>query len=78
MKRHILKLESLFWQSVVTGEKTAEVRLNDRDYQKGDIIIFQNIDHPEILSQEFIITHILNGGQFGIDKRYVVLSIKSY
>ncbi len=36
MKTHELKIESAFFAEVEQGNKRFEIRLNDRDYQKGD------------------------------------------
>ena len=38
MKTHILKTRSEFFIEVESGDKRAEIRYNDRDFQKGDII----------------------------------------
>lgn len=38
---HTIKLHERFDQAVFSGDKKAEVRKNDRDYQKGDIIRFE-------------------------------------
>lgn len=39
MKTHKLKLKSEYFDDVLSGKKTAEVRLNDRDYKSGDKLI---------------------------------------
>jgi hypothetical protein len=33
---HILKIDLTHYENVLTGDKTFEVRFNDRGYQKGD------------------------------------------
>lgn len=79
-KMHLLKIEECFYTAIVEGKKTCEVRKNDRDFQVGDHIVFT----PVVLEQgqknpygaEVEITHVLPGGQYGIAKDYVVLSIK--
>lgn len=38
---HELKLDKEFWESVKCGDKTFEIRLNDRGFQKGDHVIFK-------------------------------------
>jgi len=40
-KTHFLKIEQVWWERVRSGEKTCEVRLNDRDFQTGDAIRFE-------------------------------------
>lgn len=80
MKLHKLKLNIEFCDAVFNGEKTFEVRLNDRGYQTGDRIKFIPVDsdkdttHHKIENTEYKITYILNG--WGIKNGYVVLAIK--
>lgn len=80
MKLHKLKLNIEFCDAVFSGEKTFEVRYNDRGYQTGDRIKFIPIDsHGDIVRHkiaktEYEITYILNG--WGIKNGYVVLAIK--
>ena len=38
MKIHNLKIAPQYYAAVVSGDKTFEVRYNDRDYQVGDIL----------------------------------------
>lgn len=67
---HNLKIKKKYADRILTGEKTFEVRLNDRDYQKGDIIKFRVIDkkmpkqgepYHEIEDMEFLISYIHTG-----------------
>lgn len=71
MKRtHKLKIDSCYHAQIHAGNKTAELRMNDRDYQKGDRLLFgQNKDLYEI-------THILSNFPDGLMPGYVVLSFK--
>jgi hypothetical protein len=41
MKFHDLKTWSEYFEKVYTGEKTFEVRVNDRDYNVGDILVLK-------------------------------------
>ena len=41
MKKHELKCEEPHFSNVVSGKKTAELRLNDRDYQVGDTLVLR-------------------------------------
>ena len=43
---HELKTWPAYWQAVESGEKTFEVRRDDRGFQKGDILVLQLYD-PE-------------------------------
>jgi len=44
MKNHNLKTWPEFYQAVIRGEKTFEVRLNDRGYEVGDTLTLQEFD----------------------------------
>lgn len=78
MKTHELKLDTNFFDAVLNGEKTFEVRKNDRGFQKGDKVVFTEITtdgmkysyHRQATAD---ITYVLNG--WGIDAWYVVFSI---
>ena len=65
---------------VCTGQKTFEVRKNDRDFKVGDILHLRNYSHPE---KEYLygyalceVTYILKGGQFGLEEEYVIMGLK--
>ena len=82
-KLHRIKLDVAYYDEVIGGRKTFEVRKNDRDYQVGDLIQFIPADHGITLPDHggekpiFIITYILSSSDFvGITPDYVVFSIK--
>ena len=90
MKTHNLKLSVDFCGAVLSGEKTFEVRKNDRGFQTGDLIRFIPIDGTsyrssdgtvrehakhEISGHTYKITYILNG--WGIKNGYVVMGIRA-
>ena len=79
---HKIKLLERFCDAVLNGNKTFEVRENDRGYQTGDHVVFVPIDdtwpnrevwHPLRL-KEYEITYLLSG--FGLKENYVAFSIK--
>ena len=91
MKTHDLKLNTEFCDAVLRGEKTFEVRKNDRGFQTGELIRFIPTDGTsyrssdgtvrehakhEISGHTYKITYILNG--WGIKNGYVALGIKEY
>lgn len=86
MKLHELKIKEEYFNAVIRGEKTFELRKNDRDYEVGDLIHFKNIfnyDNPDLNEFEgyencvFQITCVLkNVEQYGLDKEYCILGIK--
>lgn len=80
LKIHDLKLNIEFCEAVASGEKSFEVRENDRGYQKGDLISFQAVSKTGLLENHringmlFKITYVLSG--WGIKKGFVVFGIK--
>ena len=41
---HYLKIEQTYLKNLLAGIKKSEIRFNDRDYQKGDILSFYDTD----------------------------------
>ncbi len=78
-KEHTLKTWSQYFDRIETGQKLFEVRKNDRDFQVGDILRLEEWN-PETkeYSHRVIhveVTYVLQGGQFGIDPGFCVMSI---
>ena len=84
MTHHKLKIERRWFDRVVAGEKTAELRYNDRDFQRGDTMRLETAESQEIASaldnKTFdkasvfcTITHVLSDID-GLDAGYVILS----
>lgn len=90
---HELKIKSIYAHRILSGEKTFEVRANDRDYQKGDLIKFKVLGE----NRKNLLDHKLNGAlyiityihtDYGMDTRldrdtdemigYVILGIEPY
>lgn len=80
MRLHEIKILSYFADMVVSGEKTFEIRKNDRCYQKGDVIRFTSVDFSglpvphSIDYKKYLITCVLP--YYGIETGYVVMGIK--
>lgn len=88
-KIHVLKTVNHYWDAVKSGEKTFEVRLNDRAFQAGDVLVLRRVDgqgRPDALPEDnssmfansdltYRVTYLLQGGQFGIEPRYCVLGL---
>lgn len=76
---HELKLQKEYADAVLIGDKSFELRFNDRGYQKGDYIQFNvmdgiyAIDHP-LNYKTFVITYILHG--WGLQENWCALAIK--
>ena len=77
---HNLKISDKLADAVLNGDKTFEVRYNDRGYNKGDRIVFTAVDNagvstPHLLSTKvYEITYVLSG--WGIKENFVVFGIK--
>lgn len=72
---HQVKIDRHWWTEIREGRKTAELRLDDRDYQIGDKLRFV-ISGNEYPSGERTITHVLkNAETFGLRTGYVMLSL---
>lgn len=76
---HELKTHPEYFQRILTGDKTFEVRKNDRDFQTGDVVLlreyYPDADTYSGMEVELKIIYILNGGQFGIKKGYCVMGL---
>lgn len=77
---HVLKCWPAPWEAMRVGRKTFEYRLNDRDYQVGDVLVLQEYN-PELdsLTREVLlmrVVYVLAGGQFGIPEKYCVMSVE--
>lgn len=86
---HELKIDPEFFTLAFKGEKTFELRKNDRDYQIGDRLKLRETRHTGKEMREqglpliytgrecmMKITHILGG--YGLDPMYVCLSMTKW
>ena len=71
---HELKIDKQYLDNLINGIKKSEIRLNDRDYQKGDTLEFTEYGIGTRTNYVFEITHIHSG--LGMEKNYAVLSLK--
>ena len=80
---HTLKIWEAQYHDVRSGDKSFELRKNDRGYQKGDTLVMEAYDsrqrtffdhatHPPIHAE---VTYVLSGGMFGLHDNYVCMSI---
>ena len=78
MKTHEIKLDYEFQEAVLSGEKSFEVRYNDRGYQKGDLVKFHVINRKNVIEalddKVYEITYVLSG--WHIEPGYVAFGIK--
>lgn len=77
---HELKIKSKYFKSVVDGDKTFEVRFNDRDYKEGDILILKEFDGEQYTGRvcHKFVKYILDYFPEGLRMGYVVLGIGDY
>ena len=74
---HTVKIETKYLNRIFDNEKLFEVRLNDRDYQVGDILHFEEVREDDMCkdcSQRREIIYIHSG--LGMKDGYVVLGLK--
>lgn len=87
IREHELKTLAPYWDALGTGEKTFEVRRDDRGFQRDDILLLHRMDEEKPFYYDrrsdaskrtlrFKITYVLTGGQFGIEPGYVVMGLR--
>ena len=80
MKLHELKILPEYYIEVLNGKKRFEIRKDDRNFQVGDIIRLCECDINGFTGRDSVydITYKLDGGKYGLEKGYCILSIKPY
>ena len=76
---HELKILPEYFWAVNSGEKNFEIRKNDRNYQKHDILILKEWDGKEYTGREVerSVGYVYHGdGSFGLAEGYCVLALK--
>lgn len=75
---HELKILPKYFKPILDGTKNFELRKNDRDYKVGDDLLLQEYAHGMYTGRKVHkrITYIFEGGEYGLDKDYVILSLK--
>ena len=74
---HELKIMPEYFEAIVKGEKTFEVRYNDRNFAKGDILLLREHDGKEYLGRTIKaeVTYLLNNPAY-CKEGYVIMAIK--
>jgi hypothetical protein len=84
-QRHDLKCVPPYFDAVCRGDKTFEVRRDDRGFQKGDVLNLREYDRKHGVTErehftgnaeQVLVTYVLTGGQFGVEPGHVVMGIK--
>ena len=77
---HELKTWCEYFEEIFLGRKNFEVRKNDRNFQKGDILILKEWDNEKkaYTGREMArgVSYVLTGGQFRIEDGYVFMAIQ--
>jgi ASC-1-like (ASCH) protein len=85
MTLHELKTWPEYFQAVARGDKTFEVRKNDRDFRVGDELLLKEYQPSyACLDREYYtgrvlhryVSYVLHGGNFGIEEGYVILGLQ--
>ncbi len=77
----MLKTWPSYYKEIKENRKTFEMRLDDRDFKIGDLIVLEEYDLDLGYSGRSIIkeiTHILSGPKFGLMEGWVILSFKGF
>jgi len=75
--KHYLKAEAEYFQAAERYGKKFELRLNDRDYQPGDIVVLQEMEDGRFTGRTLRlgeITYVLEGPIFGLAEGWVIFS----
>lgn len=77
---HQLKIEPQFFEPLRTGLKRCELRKNDRNYAVDDLLIISEFilnPYPQYTGRVLAmrITHIVEGGCYGLESGWVCLSV---
>lgn len=92
MKEIELKILPKYFKAVQSGEKTFEIRKNDRDYEVGDTLLLRELNEctdrineactttirKGYTGQEITkeVTYILGGGEYGLEEGYCIMGLK--
>lgn len=77
-QHHYLKTETEYYEAVKNGNKSFELRKNDRGFQVGDIVSLVEVINGKPTCEQrhpMEIIYILHGGKFGLKKGYCILQL---
>lgn len=77
-RKHDLKIKTKYLNDIWSGSKTFELRKNDRGFNIGDTLRLNGFEDGDYTGEsiEVTVTYILPGGEYGLDKEYVILGIE--
>lgn len=80
---HQLKISPEFFEEVISGRKSFEIRFNDREFNVGDILALNEWEQTSSVGGHYTnrscvvyVDYIFYGGTLGVEEDYVVMSIK--
>jgi len=78
MLHHKLKIAPEYFKEVVLCKKTFELRINDRNYQRGDTFDLMEWSGSKFTNRSVSgeITYIFNDSKFGLREGYCIFSFK--
>ena len=73
---HELKIAPKFYEAIICGEKTFEVRKNDRYYRVGDTLMLREFDGKEYTGRicERKVIYILSDSKY-VKEGYLIMSL---
>lgn len=77
---HELKIRPKFFEAVISGKKTFEIRKNDRNFKVGDCILLKEYGKKSGFTGRnamFDITYVMTDTEF-VKKGFAVLGIKRH
>lgn len=77
---HQLKILPRYYKKVGSGEKTFEIRKDDRGFKVGDLLELCEFEDGQYTGNSYLteITYIHYGGEYGLEEGYCILSIKPH
>lgn len=76
-QHHYLKTETEYYQAIERGEKKFELRNNDRNFQKHDMVHLEEVVNGEYTGRKLPpleIQYVLTGGKYGLPEGYCVFN----
>ena len=76
--KHELKIHPKYYRAVLLGLKKVEIRLNDRNYQEGDLLILNEFDPKTEKYTRFQVKRkvdLIIRDVAGLDPDYVIMQI---
>ena len=79
MATHEVKILPKYFNEVISGCKTFELRYNDRNYKEGDCLYLREwtSDGYTTRGAYYEITYVLHGPIVGLETGYVILGIRN-